>query len=115
METTMKKLFVMFVCVALAGCASVAPVQPGDAAAPAALGATAAPAVTATEPAAAPAAADAPAATGTVGQAVMDTAAECAKKFAALKACDQMSFPANKACRMVAEKKFSSLACKVVN
>lgn len=125
----MKKFFALMLCVSLAGCATAPTATTTESVAPATLtDAQAAPAadtaaVPAPEAAAAPevavataaAAGAAPAAEAapTAGQVVGDVAAQCAKKYAALKACDQTGFGAG-ICRKVVEKKYSSLACALV-
>lgn len=45
---------------------------------------------------------------------VADVAAECAKRYAALKACDQVPFPGGTVCRAAANNKYSHLACSVI-
>lgn len=58
-----------------------------------------------------------PAAAGTTeaqGNGVTDVMAECAQRYAALKTCDQVPFPGSTLCRAAANKKYSHLACSVI-
>lgn len=43
-----------------------------------------------------------------------DTATECAEKLAALKACEQVPFPGNLGCKVIAKQKFNNPACSVI-